>query len=78
MSPKANGRPFASLKAQQATMGELQYAQPSGDTCIFFYVETFIGDWTNADFFFLFLPYPGLNPMGNASLHSSIPFLTLF
>ena len=41
MSPKAKGRPFAQLKAQQATMGELQYAQPNGDTYIYIYVSLF-------------------------------------
>ena len=30
-------------------MGELQYAQMSGATCIFFYVQTIIGNQTNGE-----------------------------
>ena len=33
-------------------MGELRYAQTSGSTRIFFYVQTFISNWSNAEEYF--------------------------
>ncbi len=36
-------------KCSKAIMGELQYAQTSGATRIFFYVQTFIGNRTNGE-----------------------------
>ena len=57
-------------------MGELQYAQASGATRIFFYVQTFIGNWTNGEESFDSHPLFGLTRTGTASLQSPTPMLT--
>ena len=64
-------------------MGELQYAQTSGATRIFFYVQTFIGNRTNGEESFDSYPPFGLTWTGAASLQSlthllSTPITTQF
>ena len=56
-------------------MGELQYAQTSGATHIFFYVQAFIGNWTNGEEYFDSHPPFGLTWTGTASLQSPTPLL---
>ena len=57
-------------------MGELQYAQMSGATRIFFYVQTFIGNRTNGEESFDSHPPFGLTWTGTASSQSPTPLLS--
>ena len=57
-------------------MGELQYAQTSGATRIFFYVQTFIGNRTNGEESFDSYPPFGLTWTGTASSQSPTPLLS--
>ena len=57
-------------------MGELQYAQTSSATRIFFYVQTFIGNRTNGEESFDSHPHFGLTRTGTASSQSPTPLLT--
>ena len=56
-------------------MGELQYAQTSGDTRIFFYVQTFIGNRNNGEESFDSHPHFGLTGTGTSSSQSPTPLL---
>ena len=57
-------------------MGKLQYAQTSGATNIFFYVQTFIGNQTNGGKSFDSHPPFGLTRTETASMQSPTPLLT--
>ena len=57
-------------------MGELQYAQTSGATRIFFYVQTFIGNRTNREESFDSHPPFGLTWTGTASSQIPTPLLS--
>ena len=60
-------RALALAKCSKVIMGELQYAQTSGATRIFFYVQIFIGNRTNGEESFDSYPPSGLTWTGTAS-----------
>ena len=56
-------------------MGELQYAQISGATCVLFYVQTLFGNRTNVEESFDLEATFGLTRAGTASSQSPNPLV---
>ena len=67
--------PACLANAKKQFLYELQYAQTSGTTYIFFYVQTFIGNPMNKESINSH-PHFGLTQTGTAWSHSPTPLLT--